>query len=224
MLAIGRGAKRAAALAALRARVRRRPVARPPVPLARLDAVAEILRAARFGVAIWSAASLDALEIEALNGLARDLNETTRFSTLPLAAPDNGQGVLAACGWTTGFPMRTGFPVTGPVHDPWRFDAERLIASGETDCAVWISAFGATAPDWRELPVIAISDAASRFPKAPKVRIVVGRPGVDHDGVLHNADTGSLVAVSATEPSDAPSVAQALGLIASRLADEKAPS
>ena len=62
------------------------------------------MKGARFGVAVWTAASLGALEIEMLHGLVRDLNETTRFSTLPLAAPDNGAGVLAACGWTTGFP------------------------------------------------------------------------------------------------------------------------
>ena len=85
-----------------------------------------------------------------LNGLVRDLNETTRFSTLPLAAPDNGAGVLAACGWMTGFPMRTGFGAGAPIHDPWRFDAERLVASGETDCVLWISAFGAASPAWRE--------------------------------------------------------------------------
>ena len=47
---------------------------------------------ARFGVAVWTAASLGALEIEMLNGLVRDLNETTRFSTLPLAAAGQWRG------------------------------------------------------------------------------------------------------------------------------------
>ena len=112
----------------------RRANARLPLPA--LDALAAILKGARFGVAVWTAASLGALEIEMLHGLVRDLNETTRFSTLPLAAPDNGAGVLAACGWMTGFPMRTGFGAGVPIHDPWRFDAERLVASGETDCVV----------------------------------------------------------------------------------------
>ena len=71
-----------------------------------------------------------------LHGLVRDLNDTTRFSTLPLPGLDNGAGVLAACGWTTGFPMRTGFGSGVPIHDPWQFDADRLVASGETDCVV----------------------------------------------------------------------------------------
>ncbi len=105
----GVGVTLAANLAALRARIKGRPVAQAQIPLPVLDALASVVKGARFGVAVWTASSLGALEIEMLNGLVRDLNEATRFSTLPLAAPDNGVGVLAACGWTTGFPMRTSF-------------------------------------------------------------------------------------------------------------------
>ena len=216
-LVIGSGARRAAALATLRARVKGRPVAEPSVPLAQIDAVAETLRSARFGVAIFSAAALDALEIETINGLVRDLNELTRFSTLPLAPRDNGAGVLAACGWMTGFPMRTGFGAGMPAHDPWRFDAERLVAEGETDCVMWISAFGASPAENTRAPDIALCDGAIRFAREPRVRITVGRPGIDHDAVLHNPNTGSLVATLASAPSKAPSVAQVLALIAARL-------
>jgi formylmethanofuran dehydrogenase subunit B len=153
----------------------------------------------------------------------RDLNKTTRFSTLPLAAPDNGAGVLAACGWMTGFPMRTGFGAGLPLHDPWRFDAERLVASGETDCALWISAFGAPSPTWGAvLNFIALCERGTPFAKEPNVRIVVGRPGVDHGGVVHSLDTGTLVAAIASAPSAAPSVAQALARIAAYLPDASA--
>ena len=135
------------------------------------------VKGARFGVAVWTAASLGALEIEMLHGLVRDLNETTRFSTLPLAAPDNGVGVLAACGWTTGFPMRTGLAREMPIHDPWRFDAERLITSGETDCVLWISAFGATPPAWQSaVNFIALCEPTTQFAEEPNIRIAVGRP------------------------------------------------
>ena len=105
-VAAGLGATLAANLAALRARVKGRPVATSAIsiPLPALDALADVVKGARFGVAVWTAASLGALEIEMLNGLVRDLNETTRFSTLPLAAADNAVGVLAACGWMTGLP------------------------------------------------------------------------------------------------------------------------
>lgn len=219
----GKGADFAANLAALRARVKGRPwTTSSDLALSRLDAIADVLREARFGVAIWSASDLDALEIEMVNGLVRDLNESTRFSSLPLAAADNGAGALAVCGWMTGFPMRTGFGSGAPTHDPWRFDAERLMRAGEVDCVVWISAFGAPPPEWAAGSIsIALCDRAARPALMPKVLIEVGRPGVDHDAVVHSLEIGTLVAVSANSPSsgDLPSVAEALARIAGSLSD-----
>ena len=224
IVAAGRGSTLAANLAALRARIKGRPVAQPRIPLPALDALAGALKGARFGVAVWTAASLAALEIEMINGLVRDLNETTRFSTLPLAPGDNGAGVLAACGWIIGFPMRTGFGAGAPVHDPWRFDAERLVASGETDCVLWISAFGGAPPAWLNAAnVIALCEPTAQFAKKPNVRIAIGRPGVDHDSVLHSPDAGTLVAVTASAQSATPSVAEVLQRIGACLAETHAP-
>jgi formylmethanofuran dehydrogenase subunit B len=225
VFAAGSGATLAANLASLRARIKGRPVARSSIPLPTLDALAGVVKSARFGVVVWTAASLGALEVEMLHGLVRDLNETTRFATLPLAAPDNCAGVLAACGWTTGFPMRTGFGSGAPIHDPWRFDAERLVASGETDCVLWISAFGVAPPAWRSaVNFIALCEPTAQFAEEPNVRIAVGRPGVDHDAVMHSFDTGTLVAATASARSSAPSVAQALERISARLGDADASS
>jgi formylmethanofuran dehydrogenase subunit B len=225
VFAAGLGATLAVHLAALRARVKGRPVAQAQIPLSAFDSLAATLKGARFGVAVWTAESLGALEIEMLNGLVRDLNETTRFSTLPLAAPDNGAGVLAACGWTTGFPMRTGFGAGAPIHDPWRFDAERLIASGETDCVLWISALGATPPAMRNsVNFIALCEQTAKFAEEPNVRITVGRPGVDHDAVMHSSDAGTLVASTASARAATPSVAEALERIAAGLAQAQAAS
>jgi formylmethanofuran dehydrogenase subunit B len=210
-VAVGLGATLAANLASLRARVKGRPVAQTQLPLSALDRLASLVKGPRFGVAVWTAGSLGALEIEMLHGLVRDLNDTTRFSTLPLPASDNGAGVLAACGWTTGFPMRTGFGAGAPIHDPWRFDAERLVASGETDCVLWISSFGAIPPAWRSaVNLIALCEPTTQFAKAPNVHIAVGRPGTDHDAVMHSSDVGTLVATSAAARSGALSVAEAL--------------
>jgi formylmethanofuran dehydrogenase subunit B len=224
IFAAGLGATLAANLAVLRARVKGRPVANAGIPSPALDALAATLKGARFGVAVWTAASLGALEIEMIHGLVRDLNETTRFSTLPLAAPDNGAGVLAACGWMTGFPMRTGFGAGAPMHDPWRFDAERLVASGETDCVLWISAFCAAAPASPSAAgLIALCEPSAKFAREPNVRIAVGWPGADHDAIMHSSDAGTLVAVRASERSPAPSVAVALERIAACLGEASSP-
>ena len=50
-------------------------------------------------------------------------------------------GVVQTSGWMTGFPVRTSFGRGFPEHDTWRFDATRLIESGEADAALWISAY-----------------------------------------------------------------------------------
>jgi formylmethanofuran dehydrogenase subunit B len=208
-------------LAALRARVNGRPVALSGARSREIDALAAALQSAKFGVAVWSAARLDVLTIEMLCGLVRDLNAKTRFTGLPLAPGDNAAGVLQVCGGMIGFPMRTGFGSGFPEHDPWVFDAERLVESGEADCALWISAYGAEAPRWRKpIPLIALTTAAAEFSRPPTVRIAVGRPGVDHDSVDYCPAMGTLVSKAASHPSQTPSVAEVIGKLVVALGDD----
>ena len=203
-------------LAALRARLAGRPVGKFSVAAKRLDALATALQAARFGVAVWSSASLDALSIELLCGLVADLNAKTRFSGLPLAPSDNAAGVLQVCGWMTGFPMRTGFGRGSPEHDPWRFDAARMIESGEADCALWVSAYRDLPPSWtRKLPTIVLGAADTG--NAPHVHIAVGHPGVDHDAIEYLASTDTLGTVAAKKKTNRLSVADAIGRISAQL-------
>lgn len=205
-----------ALVAVLRARCAGRPVANAPVAMATIDKLAAELKQARFGVAIWSADQHDGLTIEMLCGLVSDLNEGTRFSGLPLATADNATAVQQVAGWMTAFPLRTGFGRGVPEHDPWRFEASRLVDSGEADCAVWISAYGARPPTWKRIvPLIVLTD--SRDDLRTDVTIAVGRPGVDHDAVEYLAATATLAAVSAHRPRSVASVASVLGKIIMKL-------
>jgi len=217
--AVGKDPRDLPALAsALRACIAARPTGKARVSSAALNRVAAALKAARFGVAIWSAGALDTLTIAMLCGLVDDLNATTRFSALSLAPADNGPGVLQTCGWITGLPMRTAFGRGFPEHDPWRFDGRRLVESGETDCVLWISAYHAAAPQWRTAaPTIALTAADADFDAPPLVHIAVGRPGVDHAAVEHLPLTGTLTATEAVHPSDTISVAGAIARISSAL-------
>ncbi len=219
IMTIGRDARDLAVLLAdLRARVNGRPSGTAPVPARVLDALADALKTARFGVAVWSAAELDPLTIEMLCGLVNDLNATTRFSGLPLPPGDNAVGVLQVCGWMTGFPVSTGFGRAYPDHDPWRYRAARLVDSGEADCVLWISAYRAAMPEWGgDPPTIALATADAKFRRRPRVHIVVGAPGRDHDGVQHHPIVGTLVAVAATHRSKALSVAEAIAAITPHL-------
>lgn len=207
------------ALALVRARVAKRPVRLGAARVAEIDAFVAQLRSAAFGVAVWSAGQMNALSLEMLCGLVRDLNAATRFTGLALQPGDNAAGVLQACGWTTGLPMRTSFGRGDADHDPWAFEAGRLMASGEADCAVWISAYGAPAPNWpRKPPLIALCGDGAVFAMPPSVEIRVGRPGVDHAGIDYCARAGTLSAFAAERPTDAPSVAYVLDQLSSALA------
>jgi formylmethanofuran dehydrogenase subunit B len=209
-------------LAALRARVGGRPAALDDALAQQIDALAETLKAARFGVAVWSASAIDGLAIEALQGLLTDLNLTTRFSGLPLGARAGANGVAQVSGWMTGFPPRTGFGRGYPEHDPWRFDAKRLVESGEADAALWISAYDGEPPRWsrKDLPLVTLAPKAHG--SAQGLFIEVGRPGESHDAVEFAQEVGSFVLRQAKEPGSAPSVAEAINAISSHLS-ENAP-
>ena len=205
-------------LAALRARLADRPIGKTRLSSSQLDQIAIALKAARFGVAVWSAAQVDALSIEMLYGLLNDLNAATRFSGLPLALPDNAVGVAQACAWMSGSPVRTGFARTLPEHDPWLFDGHRVVADGEADCLFWISAYRAKALPWRSaLPVIALTAREANFDSPPRVHISVGCPGIDHAAVEHMSSTSTLAPVEAKKPSGAISVADVITRIMAAL-------
>jgi formylmethanofuran dehydrogenase subunit B len=207
-----------ALLAALRARTGGRASANGPISAKLLLEVSDALKAAAFGVAVWSPAALDPLAIEMLCGLVNDLNATTRFCTLPLAPQDNVIGVMHVCSWTTGLPMRTGFGRGGPRHDPWLFDSRRLVASDETDCVLWVSAYRPEAPPWlNPRTTIALTGHDARFASPPRIHIAVGCPGRDHDGAQYCSLTGTLAPVTAAQPSEAISVADAITRIATAL-------
>ena len=207
-------------LAALRARINRRRIALSGDLAAKIDTLAAALRSAAFGVAIWSASRLDAMTIEMLCGLIKDLNANTRFTGLPLPPGDNAAGVLQVCAWMTGLPMRTSFARALAEHDPWLFEADRLVDSGEADCALWISAYGEAFPRWKQsIPLIALVPAEVELPLTPAVRISIGRPGVDHDSVDYCGRIATFALTSASRPSRALSVAEALGLLAAAIGD-----
>jgi formylmethanofuran dehydrogenase subunit B len=205
-------------LAVLRARIAGRPAGKTGIASKSIADLARLLKAAKFGVAVWSARDLDPLAIEMLCGIVADLNAHTRFTGFSIAPADNALGVLQACGWMTGFPMRTGLGRGYPEHDPWRFDGARMVAARETDCVLWVSAFRTRAPPWRNgPPTIALVAGDAVLDGPPAVQIEVGQPGIDYDSVAHFAPLGTLVAREATRRSEAMSIADAVGRITAAL-------
>jgi formylmethanofuran dehydrogenase subunit B len=210
-----------AALAGLRARAAGRAVNCAKGMLRKLDEFANVLKGARFGVAVWGGDGLDSLSIEMLHGLILDLNKTTRFSGLPLGASANASTVVQTSGWMTGFPVRTSFGRGFPEHDTWRFDATRMIESGEADAALWISAYGPEAPPWKKnIPLVALASPQTVFAREPQVCVEIGCPGIDHDGAEFSRETGSIVGRLASQRSQALSVADVVAKISKHLGGE----
>ena len=205
-----------AVISALLCALRGKPFGPAPMPADAIHALAASLRSAKFGAVLWSADEFpnDPMLPFLLTELVTALNDTTRFCALPLAPQGNGAGVVQTAAWMTGFPMRTSFARGWPEPDEWRFDAARMVQTGEADAAVWISAYEDAAPAWAgKAPLIALTGAATRFAKPPQVRITVGKPGIDHDGVELSAETTTFVPVTASAPSALPSAAHVLTLV-----------
>jgi len=184
------GRELAATIGALRAAVNGRLLAETTrVTLARAT---EILRTALFGVVLYDPAELSALAIEMLHGLVKDLNQAARFSSLAVTTNLQQQSVLQVSAWTTGDAPRVGFARGFPEHDPWRFDAERLVASGEVDAAVWLASVPVAAPDWlKGLQSIAV--VAEPSGNEAEIVLEVSIPGEKVDGVLWDDDRDTLV-------------------------------
>ena len=207
-------------LAALRARVGGRPVALSAAATKKLDAHAEALKAARFGVAVWAAAGLDSLIVEMLQGLVTELNATTRFTGVPIGGRADATGVLQTSAWMTGFPPRTGFGRGYPEHDTWRFEARRLVESGEADAALWISAYDGEAPPWErdDIPLVTLGPVGAKVKRG--LFIAVGKPGENYDAVEFAQETSSMVLRRASAPAELPSVAQAIAAISARFSED----
>ena len=181
---------------------------------------AALLAAASYGVIVWSASRIDGLTVEMACGLVDELNASTRFAGLPIPAAGNAAGAAQACAWLTGFPLPVGFDGGVASHDPWRFDATRLVESGEADAVLWLCTSDAPAPAWAShLPVVAICPAGTAFATPPEVAFVVGRPGVDHDGILHDVSLGGLVHHAASAPTEVPRASDVIARIAALVED-----
>jgi formylmethanofuran dehydrogenase subunit B len=211
-----------AALAALVGGLSLGAAAKRSLPLEAIGALAERLKAARYGAIIWDPAGFAEGQAEAaamlLLRLLRALNRKTRAVGLALGGSDNAQGVAQAMLWQAGWPGRLSYGAGIPEHDPWRHDAERLVEAGEVDALLWVAAISRAAPPATELPLIALLAPGIELARPAAVEIRVGIPGLDHGGTVLRADTVIAIPLAATRPSEAPSVARVAAGILERMA------
>lgn len=185
--------------------------------------LARRLFAAQYGVVVYDPEEVGERGVEMLQGLIRDLNESTRFFALALADPFQGRAAVQLSAWTTGQAPRVGFGRHQPEHDPWRFDSARQIASGEADAALWLASLPAPRPDWLgRLPTVAIVGEGS--PEAAgetaEIVITVGVPGQSVGGALWNERRGVIAYTEPKAATDAQTAASVLARIRDRLIEK----
>lgn len=187
-----------------------------------LLAIARALSGARYGAVLYEPGEVGAPGIEMLQGMVVDLNEATRCFTLALSGADQDRAALQVSAWTTGQAIRTGFGRRVPEHDPWRFDAERLAASGEADAALWLASLAAPAPGWLTgMPSVALV-SGEVDPGAAEVVIQVGEPGREVGGVLWNPGRAALSYRAASAPAERPSAADIVDRIEAAIIERNA--
>ena len=194
---------------------------RPEIATASLRGLAERLAAAHYGAIVWDIAAFapplrDAATAIVLH-LLRRLTRKTRCVGLPLGGENDAQGASQAMLWQAGWPGRISFAAGTPQHDPWLYDAERLLAAGEVDALLWASALSAAPPPTTTVPTVALL-AADAPPTTSAVEIRVGIPGIDHAGTVMRADTVVALPLRAARPSALPSIAAAAAAILAHLA------
>ncbi|MBP0615125.1 hypothetical protein [Jiella mangrovi] len=186
-----------------------------------VETVARFLSEAGFAAIIFSPSEFGEIGTEQIFGLAEDLNQTTRASTLLVVADPDALGAALQATWTSGFPLRISHGRGEWEHDPALFSSERQIAKeGEADVVVYVDALAGadTSLPPPEKPTILIA-AGSGQTSGAKVAFKVGAAGRDHDGVLYNARFGDFVATSAETKSELPTAAGILDALASQLGE-----
>ena len=209
-------------VAVLRALVKKQPIRATTVAginVTDLQAIADKLLAATYGVVTWAAGALAyrqaELTVQTLSEMIKDINNRdTRCSGLPLAGKEGDQTANQVCGWTTGYPARTRFSKGYPEYDPFLNETKLLLDSGEADALVWVQAFNVKAvPPETSIPTIVVGRSGMTFAKEPDVFIPVGTPGIDHAGHAYRMDNVVAIRLKKLRDSRLPSTAEVLNAI-----------
>ncbi|MBX9629518.1 MAG: hypothetical protein K2X67_03265 [Burkholderiales bacterium] len=206
-------------------------VADRPVQATRLTGVsqpalqrcAEWLRAAKYGVIVWSAADFDwahaELTVQAIAQLVRTLNATTRFAALPLAGNDADLTANAVQTWQAGVPLPASYANRSVDFDPKRYAWRDVLARGEADLLLWVSSLSAAAPPpVPGIPCVALTRADVGVGAAAHVQIPVATPGIDAAGHLLRSDKVITLRLPRLRESGLPAVSTVLDALLARLA------
>ena len=184
----------------------------PTARRARLKRLEALIKAAQYGVLVWSPAALPQdhadLIISALLDWLRSLNLKQRFAGLSLGGNNGGASFQTVATWQTGFPAELSFRDGAPSG--LRTDLTNV------DSLLWISGFSNEPAPKLDVPTILLSPFDSDTRRAA-VHIPIGVPGIDHRGNLFRTDGVINLPLKKLRDSDVPSAAGVLNRIFSHL-------
>jgi formylmethanofuran dehydrogenase subunit B len=188
-----------------------------------VEKTSALLRESGFSVFVYAPDELSEPVLHTLLEMARALSHDSRASTLAIPAPGNGDGANLLSIWTCGLPLRTSLAQIVPEHDPWTYDARRLIESGEADALVWVESLGEDGTKRpRGVPTVVLSANGASAEDA-EILIETARPGRDHDAALYLLEIAGIGTVEGRgEKSEAPTAAAVLEALASLIAEREA--
>jgi formylmethanofuran dehydrogenase subunit B len=192
------------------------------IPLAKIDALAELCRQAKYGVVVWAPPTLDLphaeLTVGQATGFVKDLNQTQRFAGLSLGGNEGAVTAAAVSTWQSGFPLRISYASGAPHFDPYRYSISRMLSAGEGDLLVWIASISPDlSPPSTDVPMIVLGTPGLKLPKIAAVFIPVGTPGVDHAGRLIRCDSVVSLPLKNLHRAELPRVADVLASIEAAL-------
>ena len=189
------------------------------VTIASLKQILEKLKAAQYGVVVWSASALKfpqaELTVQSITQLISKLNETNRVAGLPLNSGDGDSSVNNTSTWLSGYPTRNRFVNGHPEYDAYHFSTKRQLTN--CDALLWVSTFNAYLPPDCDAPTIVIGHPDMQFEKQPDVFIPVGIPGVDHTGTMFRMDSSVAMPLKKLRETELPSLSEVVNRIVSQI-------
>jgi formylmethanofuran dehydrogenase subunit B len=163
------------------------------ISLSTLEKLAMRMESAKYGVIVWAPGELNfpyaELTIQAISGVIKYLNRSTRFAGLTLGGNDGGVSAANVSTWQSGYPLRVNFSNGFPEYDPYKYSTTNVLKRKEVDTLIWISSFSSNIePPRAKIPTIILATPGTKTTYKPDVFIPVSTPGVDHKGQLFRTD------------------------------------
>lgn len=149
---------------------------------------------ARYGVIAYEAGALSRYAMFAAMALADSLSKAHRWALVPVAGAP-GQSELTRMSLSlTGLPPPVSFARSRPVHDHDTLHPRTLVADGDVETVVWVSASRRPRPDWLTGVTLVAVDANEAAEAAH--HIPIGVAGVDYGAILEPGEVSGFVSIA----------------------------